>query len=79
VLISVKQYGCQSAKIKHFGGLNANISDTVKDMDCKFDKPVPRDSPEMTPNYVGKREETVYSSILINLKLQVVAITVRII
>jgi len=35
--------------------LNANSSKTVKATDLKFDKSVPRESPDMTPKNVSKR------------------------
>jgi len=35
--------------------LNANISKTVKATDFKFDTPVPRDSPDMTPKNFPKK------------------------
>jgi len=35
--------------------LNANSSKTIKATDLKFDKNVPRDSPNMTPQNFSKR------------------------
>ena len=37
-------------------GVNANSSKTVKATDLKFDKLVPRDSPDMTSKNFSKRE-----------------------
>jgi len=37
------------AAVFHTQYINANCSNTVKDTDFKFDKHVPRDSPDMTP------------------------------
>jgi len=39
----------------NFWALNANNSKTVKATDLKFDKSVPRGSPDMTPKNFSKR------------------------
>ena len=39
----------------NFSALNANNSKKVKPTDLKFDKSVPRDSPDMTPKNLSKR------------------------
>ena len=40
----------QSFDIENFWTLNADSSKTAEDMNFKFDRPVPRDSPDMTPD-----------------------------
>jgi len=47
--------GCLCVRSGRSWELNANSSKTVKAKDFKFDKRVPRDSPDMIPKIFSKR------------------------